>query len=115
MAIDTIVFNAEYGADTSPIRYFDITLTGDDAYPTGGTATFTATLRELIEAARPRAGSLGALTLLSIQNTHPQTTYELIFDKVNDKLVVRALADGTQPANATDLSGATYRLMTVWA
>jgi len=114
MSITTITFNAEYGTDTSPIRLFDITVTGDSSYPTDGTATITTVLRDLIAAARPRAGSLGNLALLSISNTHAQGTYEYIFDKVNDKLLVRALADGTQPNNGTNLAGATYRLMTTW-
>lgn len=114
MAIDTIVLNREIGADTSPLRYFDLTLTGDDAYPTGGTAAIEATLRDLIAAARPRGGSLGGLKLLQLTNQHPGTTYDLRYDAVNDKLVVRALADNTQPSAATDLSGSTFRLMTVW-
>lgn len=114
MAIDTIVLNREIGTDASPIRYIDITLTGDDAYPTGGTATFEATLRSLIAAERPQGGSLGGLKLLAINNNHAGTTYDLRFDADNDKLVVRALADNAQPSNATDLSGSTFRLMTVW-
>jgi hypothetical protein len=114
MAIDTIVLNRDVGTDASPLRLIDITLTGDDAYPTGGTATFEATLRGLIAAARPQGGSLSGLKLLAINNNHPGTTYDLRYDAVNDKLVVRALADNTQPANATDLSGSTFRLMTFW-
>ncbi len=115
MSLTVLEINAEYGADTSPIRYFDITLTGDSSYPTGGTPTIQAVLRNLIAAERGRAGSLGGLALISVENLHAQATYEFILDKENDKLVVRALADGTQPSNATNLSGVTYRLLTTWA
>lgn len=114
MAIDTLVINREIGADTSPIRLFDITLTGDDAYPTGGTADIESVLRGLLEDARTRFGSLSNLRLLSVDNTHAAATYALYFDRVNNKLLVRALADNAEVANATDLSASTFRLLTTW-
>ena len=71
-------------------------------------------LRGLLEDARTRFGSLSNLRLLSVDNTHAAATYALYFDRVNNKLLVRALADNAEVANATDLSASTFRLLTTW-
>jgi hypothetical protein len=113
MAIDTLTFHGEIAADSSPLRHFDISIAGDDAYPTDGTATITATLRSLIEAERPRGASLAGLSLLAVENTHAAAGFMFFFDKANDKLVMRGW-DGAQPAGASDQSATTYRLSTLW-
>jgi hypothetical protein len=102
------------GRPSAPTYHLDITLVGDGAYPTGGTAGFAA----LVQAAAKTAGIKVVIEKANILGLIEIDTkgYLLSYDKTDDKLIVRyfdynAGSDGAaiEVPNATDLSAVTFR------
>ena len=89
--------------NATPIFLDKVSFAGDDAYPTGGTAAFQTTFRAKVKAARE---------ILAIV---PQDcgVYVPSYDKTNDKLKVRAVSNGAEVSNGTDLSGTTFDLLVI--
>lgn len=93
-----------------PIRHDVVTIVGDSAYPTGGTAIDAAV-----------ATALGVLNydILAVVPTDSKG-YQLAYIRATGKLLVRTgdynpAADSpfTEVANAVDLSGVTFEVMIV--
>lgn len=79
----------------------DVSVPGDGAYPTGGTAAFTTSLRAITKDQRE---------VLSIVDQGANATYYPVYDKANDKLKIFVRATGVEVANAVDLSATTFKL-----
>lgn len=90
---------------THSLVAFRIEFDGDDAYATGGTAGFLATIRSALAHQAP-------VTILGVL---PQDcgAFLPIYDYANDKLIVRQLSDGAEVANAADLSGTKFNLIVI--
>lgn len=114
MALGTITINKVIKTGNSPVQVVDMSIQGDDSYPTGGTTGAEATLRAALEAGDGLAGSLSNLDLLAAVKADGLIDSDAHYDAGNDTLVVRD-GDGAQKANASDQSGETYRLLTFWA
>ncbi len=108
MSLGTLTSVLEAGKSPSdPTMMIAATLVGDGAYPTGGSATFSDT----VSAALPRT-----VTVISVYGygVAGGVGYWLVYDAANDKLLVINAASGLEVANATDLSGVTFKA-TIWA
>ena len=117
MTLGTITIDSVAGQKPStPMFAIDVEFDGDDEYPTGGTAEFTAAIRDAIEAKR---------AALSDANVRGRTNIEIIcvsgydagqyvpwFDADNDKLFVRDGGSATwaEVANEEDLSETSFKL-----
>ncbi len=97
MAIADLVLN-ESAAGVGPLFVDRIQFSGDDDYPTGGTAAFEDSYQGLVEAER---------TIVAVLDANIGGDV-LQYDHANDKLLVRQIADGAEKANEADLSGTTY-------
>lgn len=112
MALGEITLITEIVGGGSPIRMAEFTIVGDSNYPSGGTAGFEATLRAAYEDQRELEGSLSNLRLCGI--VKQDATIALpIYDRANDKLVVRTLLDGSEMTG--DQDAVTYRVLTIWS
>lgn len=94
-------------ADTTQVSakpiFFDlVTFHGDSAYPTGGSAGFTALVRTLFGDQR---------TPLAVIK-QDCGGFGPVYDAVNDKLKVYA-ANNTEVANTTDLSATTFTVLII--
>lgn len=103
-----LITNVEAVAGIGPLFINRVTVVGDGAYPTGGSAAFQAALQAKIGKGR---------TIVSMS---PQDCagYVVCYDHANDKLKVYhgnndGVADGpaVEVPNATDLSGVTFNLV----
>lgn len=81
-----------------------LTVAGDSAYPTGGTASFGAFMRTALAAQKK-----GDIDVVAAYGYAAGGSYVAFYDAQNDKLVV---LDGTlaQPSAATDLSASSFVL-----
>lgn len=105
MALGTATVGDEAGkAPGSPTFIISLSFAGDGAYTTGGTASFQAYVRAAV--------SGRAVTVLGVI---PQDCgiYRPMFIPSTGRLMVRTMVDGTQVANAADLSGTTFNLLVV--
>lgn len=116
MALGTVtVTKIRNRAASSSLKIVEFTVVGDTSYPTGGTLLVEATLRAALEAQDERAGSLSGLDLISAIQC------DLVADRIvrylpnTDALAALVISTGAQVANTTNLSGETYRLVTMWA
>lgn len=102
MALGTITTAKEVGAAASAPTFTDlITVVGDGAYPSGGSAGLAALLRTKYGDQREIVSVLG--------QSQPDTLSELEYDHTNDKLFARVRTTGVESAVA-DQSLVTYRL-----
>lgn len=106
MALGTTT-RVESVAGVGPVFYDRVTVVGDGAYPTGGSAGLLAAFRVACGAGR------------NIFSVIPQDCggYSVAYDHVNDKLIVRhgdndGVADGpsVEVPNATNLAAVTLNL-----
>jgi hypothetical protein len=78
---------------------------GDGAYATGGTVGFGVSVKAKIgkscEILQVIGGDCGV--------------YLAQYDKTNDKLKVRKIADGAEPTASTDLSATTFNVTVLYA
>lgn len=111
MAIGTITAVDNAGRSTSHPTYLDlISFAGDGAYPTGGTASFQASVRT----------ALGkAVTVVSVVG-QDCGGYFPFYDKANDKLIVYYInndggADGPaiEVPNGTNLAAVTFNVLVI--
>jgi hypothetical protein len=79
----------------------DISFAGDGAYPTGGTAGFQASVRAITGDQRE---------IVVVDDVGAIAGFYAVYDKANDKLKVFVRTTGVEVANATDLSGTTFKL-----
>lgn len=108
MSLGTFTSILEAGKSPSdPTMMIAATLVGDGSYPTGGSATFSDTL----SAALPRTVAVVAVQGYGVAGG---VGYWLVYDASADKLMVINAGTGLEVANATDLSGVTFKA-TVWA
>lgn len=109
MALGTITkqtgSSEQLGQPGSPAYAIALSFAGDDSYPTGGTADFTSLVRAS-DAVSPKA-----VSVLAVIPCDCGATYIPYYDAVNDKLMVRATANGAEVSNATNLSGTTFRVV----
>lgn len=112
MALSTAFTLRNLGGEGANQNVFIISITfpGDAAYATGGTASFT----EFIRSKDFRL--YGGWRVINVEGwgVIGGVLHFLKYDRVNDKLLVFTGADGTEVANATDLSATTFNA-TVWA
>lgn len=78
-----------------------ITFNGDAAYATGGSANFTAFVREVL-------GGSQAYEVVGLQQLSKSGDNELLYDKNADKLMVLLRSTGAEVANAFDLSAVSF-------
>lgn len=110
MALGTITkpTGKKSGANAGKVVHLTVSFAGDSAYPTGGTAGFTA----LVNAVSPKE----AFTVIGVLNADAGG-YMPVYDDVNDKLKVYRVGAINSPMaevpNATDLSAVTFRLVLV--
>lgn len=103
MALTTATVLAQIGwspNNSTPIM--NLSITGDAAYATGGSASFKAFVESKIGRGLE---SIVAVVGIGIGGG---AGYHLSYDTANDKLLVHAGATGLQVANATDLSAVTF-------
>jgi predicted CopG family antitoxin len=105
MALATAAtLDAEVGREGGPVISARITFEGDDSYPTGGSADFS----DFVAAALGvKAGDLEVLAVIG-QNL---SDHELLYDKANDKLIVRVASTAAEVANTTDLSSTDFEAL----
>lgn len=103
MSLGTISYAADSGYEPSaPVFGSLITLAGDGAYPTGGTAGFAAIVQQYF---RDRREIMAVIS-------QDCGVYRAVYDKANDKLKVFA-ANQTEVANATDLSATLFHILVI--
>jgi pyrroline-5-carboxylate reductase len=95
----TVVSN-DIQAASAPIFIKEISFAGDNAYPTGGTAAFQAYVRALLKM---------DVQLIAVLPCALNGVYNATYVTASDKLLI-SIAANTEVANATDLSGTTFKL-----
>lgn len=99
MALGTVT-SVSATAAQGPVFTDRLTVVGDSSYPTGGTAGLAAALKALRKDQRD---------IVSVVDEGVATN-KIEYDKANDKLLCYVRATGAQVANATDLSGTTFKI-----
>jgi len=90
---------------------------GDDSYPTGGTATFSALVKTAVATAHAAAGdaNVRGYESLAIQGVIPQDCGQYVpsYDKANDKLFVRDGGSATwaEVGSGVSLAGTTFNVL----
>ena len=85
----------------------EVTLVGDDSYPTGGSTGMEALLRAQVGDNRE---------ILALVDAGPQGGYMTKYDKPNKKLMLfksNTAAIPQEEGNATDTSGVTFRFLAI--
>jgi hypothetical protein len=93
------------GQKEGPIFHDLVTIPGDAAYPSGGSAGFLAKYQAL-------AGRTGAVILAVIDQSQPATVSRLEYDHTNDKLFARVRETNVESA-VSDQSAVSYRLLVI--
>lgn len=105
MALGTLT-GVSAAAAQGPIFIDTVTLVGDSAYPTGGSTGLQAKLQTL----------RGDGRVIVFVNVADASGNVLVYNSTNEKLIVYQQDAGgalAEPANATDLSGTTFKLVIV--
>lgn len=102
MSLGTITV-LERAAAQGPLFHDRVSIVGDDAYPSGGTPGFEASLQAAIGSGRQIVGLIGEFD---------GTINSLEYDHANDKLFVRVRATGVESA-VSDQSSNTYRALII--
>jgi len=102
MALGAITV-VERVASQGPVFYDRVTIVGDGAYASGGSAGFEALFRAAVGSDRTIVGLVGEFD---------GTINSLEYDHANDKLFVRVRATGVESA-VSDQSGNTYRALII--
>lgn len=103
MALGTATQNSKAGAVASaPVFIDDISFAGDSSYPTGGTAAFQDYIRNA-------AGIKEGRTILAVIDVTGNATHYPVYNKATDKLMMFVRTTGVEVANATNMSGTTFR------
>lgn len=110
MALGTITLNSVHRFGNSSELLVDVSVQGDDSYPTGGTTGFEQTLLDALAAGSNPGPVVGNFELLGVEKIDGLVDSDAHYDKANDALLVRD-GDGVQKTNASDQSGDTYRLL----
>jgi hypothetical protein len=88
---------------SEPTRMLELTIVGDNAYPTGGTTGFSALVAA---AATVREG----VTVMAVVDVGGIAGHYPVYDAANDRLKIFVRTTGVEVANTTDLSGTTFRM-----
>ena len=105
MALGTItVSGSAGGAPSAPIYHDQISVPGDSSYPTGGSAFLAA-----LQAATKSPGRV----IDAVIDVGGVAGYYPVYDKANGKLMIFVRTTGVEVANATNLSGTTFKLAVV--
>lgn len=116
MALGTVtVTKVRNRAGGSSLKIVELTVVGDTSYPTGGTTGLEATLRTAIAAQDERVGSLSNLDLIAVVQQDATADRLVRYLSGTDALFAQVISTGAQVANAVNLSGETYRLVTIWS
>lgn len=110
MALGTITINKVHKFGNSSELLVDVSVQGDDSYPTGGTAGVEATIKTALAAGSNPGALLGNYDLLGVEHIDALADVGR-YDAANDKLIVRNMSDGAEKGNGTDQSGTTYRFL----
>jgi uncharacterized protein YqjF (DUF2071 family) len=105
MALGNLTRVKQSGQKEGPIFHDLVTLAGDAAYASGGSAGFLAKYRAL-------SGRKGAEILAVVDQSQPDTLSALEYDHTNDKLFARVRTTGVESA-VSDQSAVTYRLLVI--
>ena len=98
--------NEQEGQDPmSPTAIFRMSMAGDAAYATGGSAAVEASLAESLT-----RHSLSITSVSGYGLTAGALTHTVRYDAGNDKLIAYVLATGAEVADAADLSAVTFDL-----
>ncbi len=89
----------KFNAEVTPLICYYVEFDGDDAYAAGGTADFTAFVKELL--------GRNVEIIASLPNLNGN--YIATFDKENDKLFVLDRSTGIESV-VSDMSGTTFRV-----
>lgn len=100
MAIGTITLGTQVYTKGG-VFIDECTMVGDGAYPTGGSTGFQAAFQ---------AKTLDGRVIDHIEGYGLNGGYAVIWDKANGKLLTEVKSSGVETANATDLSGTTFKL-----
>ena len=107
MALGTVVV-VEKSASLGPVRFDEVAIPGDSAYPTGGTANFTTLIRAAL--------GVGSSEIIGMM-PGDCGGYHAVYDKQNDKLKVyrngAINVAQVEVTATTDLSATTFRLVIV--
>ena len=105
MALGTLTLVKAGGkVPSAPLFAERISVLGDSSYPTGGTASFSAT----VAAAVGRAVDIVDVISGDCGDNHVE------YDAANDKLKVRVISTGAEVANATNQSAVTFNLTVLY-
>jgi hypothetical protein len=101
-----LITNKLIQGTAQPIYLDEISLVGDNSYPTGGMTGVQAALRALTADQREIA---------DVRSIGPNGGYMPVWDKANGKLLCYVCAGAATPpaevANATNLSAVTFKLL----
>jgi len=98
--------DTEVGREGGPVIAARISFLGDDAYPTGGSVDFSDFVAVALGINATQLDILGVFA----QNL---SDHELLYDRANDKLIVRVASTAAEVANTTDLSGTTFEALVI--
>jgi hypothetical protein len=104
MALGT--FTARVGERSGSIYATTFDQVGDDAYPTNGTASFSAHVSRYL--------NKGSATLVACSGLSTNGTYEAIWIASTDKLKVFVTATGVEVAADVSLAGSTFQLTALY-
>jgi hypothetical protein len=105
MALGNLTRVTQTGQKEGPVFHDLVTLLGDAAYASGGSAGFLAKYRAL-------TGRAGAVIVGVVDQSQPDTLSALEYDHTNDKLFARVRTTGVESA-VSDQSAVTYRLLVI--
>jgi hypothetical protein len=107
MALGPATINVQAGKSASaPTFLDDLSFAGDSSYPTGGTVDFEA----FVQGA---AGIKEGRTIDAVIDIAGNATHYPVYNKATNKLMMFVRATGLEVANATNMSGTTFRFLVV--
>jgi hypothetical protein len=104
MALGTLTVSASSGgAASTPVFRDHVSVPGDSAYPTNGTA--------FLAAFQAATGVKSTRVIDVVHDVGGIAGYYPCYDKANGKLKIFVRTTGVEVANTTDLSGTTFKLL----